>query len=152
MLVDHIDALLVDHVDALRAAVVKTRERYPLTIDAVVVLPEYIHAVWTLPPDDADFSLRWRLIKSRLRGGGRGKQARAGLDRAKSCALARWSSHGGGRPGDRPYVGVASWRPGTLATILTDELPMLRFQICPHEGRQADGRIALAVKTSEVLK
>jgi putative transposase len=30
------------------------------------VLPDHIHAVWTLPPGDADFSLRWRLIKSRF--------------------------------------------------------------------------------------
>jgi len=59
-------ALLVDHIDALRAAVEKTRERYPFTIDAVVVLPDHMHAVWTLPPGDADFSLRWRLIKSRF--------------------------------------------------------------------------------------
>jgi putative transposase len=29
----------------------------------MVVLPDHIHAVWTLPPEDADFSLRWRLIK-----------------------------------------------------------------------------------------
>ena len=29
----------------------------------MVVLPDHIHAVWTLPPGDADFSLRWRLIK-----------------------------------------------------------------------------------------
>jgi putative transposase len=57
-------ALLVDHVDALRDAVEKTRERYPFVIDAIVVLPDHIHAVWTLPQGDADFSLRWRLIKS----------------------------------------------------------------------------------------
>jgi putative transposase len=51
-------------VDALRLAVEKTRARYPFVIDAVVVLPDHIHAVWTLPPGDADFSVRWRLIKS----------------------------------------------------------------------------------------
>ena len=56
--------LLVDRVDALRAAMEKTRARYPFVIDAVVVLPDHIHAVWTLPPGDADFSIRWRLIKS----------------------------------------------------------------------------------------
>jgi len=59
-------ALLVDHIDVLRAAVEKTRRRYPFVIDAIVVLPDHIHAVWTLPPGDADFSLRWRLIKSRF--------------------------------------------------------------------------------------
>jgi putative transposase len=55
-----------DHVDALRDAVRATRRAYPLRIDAMVVLPNHLHAVWTLPPDDADFSLRWRLIKLRF--------------------------------------------------------------------------------------
>jgi putative transposase len=31
--------LLVDHIDVLRAAVEKTRRRYPFVIDAIVVLP-----------------------------------------------------------------------------------------------------------------
>ena len=50
----------------LRAAVAATRQRYPFTIDAFVVLPDHLHAVWTLPPGDCDFSTRWRLIKSRF--------------------------------------------------------------------------------------
>ena len=61
--------LLVDHIDALRTALATTRERNPFVIDAVVVLPDHIHAVWTLPPGDADFSLRWRLIKQRFARG-----------------------------------------------------------------------------------
>jgi hypothetical protein len=32
--------------------------------DAMVVLPDHLHAVWTLPEGDADFAARWRLIKS----------------------------------------------------------------------------------------
>jgi putative transposase len=31
-----------------------------------VVLPDHLHAVWTLPPGDSDFSTRWRLIKNRF--------------------------------------------------------------------------------------
>jgi REP element-mobilizing transposase RayT len=54
------NALLVDRIDALREALQKTRQHYPLVIDAVVVLADHIHAIWTLPPPDADFSLRWR--------------------------------------------------------------------------------------------
>jgi putative transposase len=65
-LLERRNTLLVDRVDALRAAVEDTRRRYPFVIDAVVVLPDHIHAVWTLPPGDADFSVRWRLIKSRF--------------------------------------------------------------------------------------
>ncbi len=60
------NTLLVDHIDALRDAVERTRKRYPFIMDAVVVLPDHIHAIWTLPPGDSDFSLRWRLIKSRF--------------------------------------------------------------------------------------
>ena len=58
--------LLVDHIDTLRQAVANTRENHPFTIDAFVVLPDHLHAVWTLPPDDHDFSTRWRLIKTRF--------------------------------------------------------------------------------------
>jgi REP element-mobilizing transposase RayT len=48
----------------LRAAFRQTRERHPFTTDAIVVLPDHLHAVWTLPDGDRDFSTRWRLIKS----------------------------------------------------------------------------------------
>ena len=27
-------------------------------------LPDHLRAIWTLPPDDSDFSTRWRLIKT----------------------------------------------------------------------------------------
>jgi putative transposase len=57
-------SLLVEHIELLRLAVAATRRRRPFTIDAFVVLPDHLHAVWTLPPGDADFSTRWRLIKS----------------------------------------------------------------------------------------
>lgn len=58
--------LLVEHIEALRSTVSQTRRRYPFEVNAVVVLPDHIHTVWTLPPDDADFSTRWRLIKTRF--------------------------------------------------------------------------------------
>jgi putative transposase len=56
--------LLTDHVDKLRAALRQIRLRRPFTIDAMVVLPDHLHAVWTLPEGDADFATRWRQIKS----------------------------------------------------------------------------------------
>jgi putative transposase len=56
--------LLTERIDALREATRRTQRRYPFRIDAFVVLPEHIHAVWTLPPDDADFTMRWRWIKA----------------------------------------------------------------------------------------
>lgn len=30
----------------------------------MVVLPDHLHCLWTLPPGDADFPTRWRLIKT----------------------------------------------------------------------------------------
>lgn len=40
------------------------RARHPFTIEAAVILPDHLHAIWTLPEQDADFALRRRLIKS----------------------------------------------------------------------------------------
>jgi putative transposase len=65
-LLDRRSSLLVDEITALRDATRHTRARFPFRIDAMVVLPDHIHAVWTLPPGDADFSMRWRLIKIRF--------------------------------------------------------------------------------------
>ena len=60
----HQNDLLIRNIDPLRQTVKKVRGKYPFHIDAWVVLPDHIHCVWTLPPNDADFSNRWRLIKS----------------------------------------------------------------------------------------
>jgi putative transposase len=58
--------MLVEHIDALRYAFGKTLRDRPFSIDAMVVLPEHLHAVWTLPPGDDDYAGRWRSIKSRF--------------------------------------------------------------------------------------
>ena len=55
--------LLVDQVEALREAVRATKAKRRFHIDAWVVLPDHMHAVWTLPPGDGDYSGRWRAIK-----------------------------------------------------------------------------------------
>ena len=56
--------LLVREIDRLRAVVRRVRADWPFRIDAWVVLPDHMHALWTLPQDDHDFSTRWRLIKA----------------------------------------------------------------------------------------
>lgn len=48
---------------ALREAIQIARARYPFEILAWVLLPDHLHCIWTLPPDDADFGIRWSLIK-----------------------------------------------------------------------------------------
>jgi len=55
--------LLVRHIDALRQAVAWVKAKHPFTIHAWVVLPEHLHCVIELPENDANYALRWRLIK-----------------------------------------------------------------------------------------
>jgi putative transposase len=56
--------LLVDHVDVLRAVMREIKARHPFHIDAMVILPDHLHAVWTLPVGDCDYPTRWMLIKA----------------------------------------------------------------------------------------
>ncbi|MBV2358783.1 transposase [Thalassococcus sp. CAU 1522] len=65
-LADRTSRLLVDEIDILREAVLVTRKRRPFHIDAWVVLPDHMHAVWTLPEDDPNYSDRWGAIKARF--------------------------------------------------------------------------------------
>lgn len=58
--------LLVRHVDALRTAFYSVQRTRPFVMDAVVILPEHLHCLWTLPEGDADFATRWQLIKARF--------------------------------------------------------------------------------------
>jgi REP element-mobilizing transposase RayT len=48
---------LTDHIEALRTAVKLTRRKHPFAIDAVVVLPDHLHIVMTLPDGDMDFTV-----------------------------------------------------------------------------------------------
>jgi putative transposase len=36
----------------------------PFHTVAIVLMPDHLHAIWTLPPGDEDFSTRWKNIKS----------------------------------------------------------------------------------------
>ena len=50
----------------LRDAIRIVRQRRPFTIDAIVLLPDHLHTVWTLPIGDSDYSTCWKLIKRRF--------------------------------------------------------------------------------------
>jgi putative transposase len=63
-LADRSSDLLVRHIDRLRRMYTSIHKRHPFETIALCVLPDHLHAVWALPPDDANFSLRWSLIKS----------------------------------------------------------------------------------------
>jgi len=94
--------LLVEHIDDLRRSVGRVRALMPFHIDARVVLPEHMHALWTLPEGDADFPRRWQAIKmarirvpnarARWEPGVGHDDARGGLPAASARRLIRASS------------------------------------------------------------
>jgi putative transposase len=63
-LVDRSSDLLLRHIHRLRRIYSSAQRRYPFETIAICVLPDHLHAVWSLPPGDADFPLRWSVIKS----------------------------------------------------------------------------------------
>lgn len=62
-LLDRSSSLLTEHISAFGEAIRQTRTRRPFHVDAWVVLPDHAHAIWTLPPGDADCAGRWRAVK-----------------------------------------------------------------------------------------
>ncbi|WP_121633029.1 REP-associated tyrosine transposase [Tropicibacter alexandrii] len=57
---------LIDHVDILRTAYAECLQRYPFQTKCIVILPDHLHAIWTLPRGDEDFSSRWQFLKRRF--------------------------------------------------------------------------------------
>ncbi len=57
--------ILCDEVvrNAFRIGIQNTRTTNPFTIDAWVLLPDHLHCIWTLPHNDANFGVRWAMIK-----------------------------------------------------------------------------------------
>jgi putative transposase len=63
---DRSSDLLVKHVDLLREAIKTVRDERLFIIDAIVIMPDHLHTVWTLPEGDMDYSGRWRSIKAQF--------------------------------------------------------------------------------------
>lgn len=59
----------------LREVTLECRRQWPFEIEAVVLMPDHLHAVWRLPEGDSDYSKRWGWLKKEftkrwLAGGG----------------------------------------------------------------------------------
>ncbi len=50
-------------ISCLRAAFAQEKHHHPFEIDGIVIMPDHVHTIWTLPPGDAQFSMRWTKIK-----------------------------------------------------------------------------------------
>jgi putative transposase len=63
---DRQSTALIDHIDQLRYAYAVTLRELPAVCSAMVVLPDHLHAIWTEPEGQVNFSERWRRIKARF--------------------------------------------------------------------------------------
>jgi putative transposase len=55
---------LTQSIDLLHRAFRDTLRSQPFQIDAIVILPDHLHTIWTLPPGDSDYPARWKAVKS----------------------------------------------------------------------------------------
>jgi putative transposase len=72
--------------DCLRNALEDELTARPFQKFAIVLLPDHLHAIWTLPPGDAEYSVRWEKIKSDFT---RTYLKRGGIDGAPSTSRLR---------------------------------------------------------------
>jgi putative transposase len=47
----------------LGAKLRECKEKWPFEVNALVLLPDHLHAIWTLPPRDSRYPRRWAWIK-----------------------------------------------------------------------------------------
>ncbi|MBV9565784.1 MAG: transposase [Bradyrhizobium sp.] len=87
-LADRRSEILVGHVDALRSAFRVARKERPFALEAIVILPDHLHTVMTLPVGDSDFPGRWRRIKGHFSSAL--IKSGANLKRAPNGDLALW--------------------------------------------------------------
>ncbi|MBI1817301.1 MAG: transposase [Deltaproteobacteria bacterium] len=68
LVTEHRAGFLCDQVSrrCLREALHGCQQRWPFHIEAFVLLPDHLHAIWSLPHGDSDFSKRWALVKKRF--------------------------------------------------------------------------------------
>ncbi|MFA5959287.1 MAG: transposase [Tatlockia sp.] len=56
--------LLISKINQLRIAFLQSQKNHPFTIDGIVVLPDHLHLIMTLPNDEVNYSQRIGFIKS----------------------------------------------------------------------------------------
>jgi len=58
--------LLIENIKVLRSAFSEVKAKHPFRIDAVVILPDHLHCIWTLPEGGTNYSTRWNLLKGKF--------------------------------------------------------------------------------------
>jgi len=65
-LADRPNDSLVRYIDHLRKAYKFVVDHYPFETVAICILPDHLHAIWSLPKGDWNFAVRWSLVKSKF--------------------------------------------------------------------------------------
>jgi putative transposase len=68
-LADRRSRLLTEQIERLRQSYRHIQQTQPFEMIAICILPEHLHALWRLPPDEADYSTRWQRIKAQFSKG-----------------------------------------------------------------------------------
>jgi REP element-mobilizing transposase RayT len=116
-LADRSSDLLLRHIDRLRRIYASVQQRYPFETVAICVLPDHLHAVWSLPPGDANFSVRWNVIKGGFTRGLAGE-----AQRSYSKIARRERGSGSAAIGSTLFVTMLIWRgmSTTFTSILSN--------------------------------
>jgi len=75
----------------LRAAYAGVANERPFKTEAICLLPEHVHCVWTMPPGDSDYPMRWKMIKERF---SKAYLPRGGKEAARSDSKERRGERG----------------------------------------------------------
>jgi len=82
-LADRRASTLTERIESLRATYRTVARALPFETIAICVMPDHLHALWQLPPGDADFSGRWNRIKVSFSRGVPAAAERSASKRAK---------------------------------------------------------------------
>jgi putative transposase len=63
-LADRSSNVLVRKIERLREAYQATQKRSPFETIAICIMPDHLHALWTLPEGDLNFPSRWSYFKA----------------------------------------------------------------------------------------
>jgi putative transposase len=111
----HGNRLLVEQINALRNSFAEVKEKHRFTMNAVVILPDHLHCIWTLPLGDANFSKRWGLIKSnfsrQIQKGERISKSREHRSERGLCQRRFWEHWIRDEEDYRKHVEYIHWNP-----------------------------------------
>ncbi len=117
--------ILTGNHGLLRRSIQECRAKFPFTIDAMVLLPEHLHAIWTLPVGDDEYPKRWAKIK---RGFTESWLAMGGRERAVTRGRSR-----------KRYRGV--WQPRYWEHAIRNETDFLRHMDYIHYNPVKHGHV-----------